>query len=178
MLDDASIGLAGQMTAIGDALGLSVKRLMQYPEKSRVLILLTDGSNNSGSVAPIDAATMAAKQHIKIYTIGFGSDKLAIPTVFGTRMINPSNDLDENTLKQIAKITGGKYFRAKNTSSLTKIYQLVNQLEPINADRKTFRPKHPLYPWPLSIALLLFCYLLSCGFSFNFLKLKTSKLDY
>jgi len=155
MLSDASIGLAGQMTAIGDAIGLSVKRLMHYPAKSRVLVLLTDGSNNSGNVSPLSAAEMAAKHDIKIYTIGFGSDKMTVSTIFGTQVVNPSTELDEASLKQIAKITGGQYFRAKNTKTLQKIYQLINQLEPINADKKIFRPVHALYAWPLALALLL-----------------------
>jgi len=167
MLTDATIGLAGQMTAIGDAIGLSIKRLMNYPAKSRVLILLTDGSNNSGTVSPLSAAQMAAKQDIKIYTIGFGSDEMAIHTVFGKRMINPSNDLDEDALKQIAKTTGGKYFRAKDTHSLAAIYSLLNQLEPINADKKVFRPMQPLYPWPLGLALLLSVYLIGRRINFH-----------
>ena len=155
MLHDASIGLAGQMTAVGDAIGLSIKRLMHYPTQSRVLILLTDGSNNSGNVSPLSAATMAAKHHIKIYTIGFGSDKMRVSNGFGSQTINPSVELDEPTLQQIAKMTNAQYFRAKDTQSLKQIYQFINQLEPINSDKKIFRPTHALYPWPLTLALLL-----------------------
>lgn len=166
MLDDASIGLAGQMTAVGDAIGLGIKRLMQYPAKSRILILLTDGSNNSGSVSPISAAEMAAKQQVKIYTIGFGSDKLTIPTLFGQQTVNPSSDLDEDTLKEIANTTDAQYFRAKDTQSLAKIYTLLNQLEPINSDQKIFRPVKPLYPWPLAFALLCSVLLLARGIRF------------
>ncbi len=155
MLNDASIGLAGPRTALGDAIGLSIKRLKGLPEKHRVLILLTDGANNSGQTTPLDAAKLAKQFGIKIYTIGFGSDYFAINGLFGPKYINPSEDLDEDTLKSIAKITGGKYFRATNTEKLQSIYKIINHLEPTGNDDYTYRPKTPLYPWPLALALLL-----------------------
>lgn len=155
MLNDASIGLAGQMTDIGDAIGLAVKRLMQYPAKSRVLVLLTDGASNTGSVAPVDAATMAAKQHIQIYTIGIGSDRAIVQTFWGPQYVNPSSDLDEGTLKQIASVTHGQYFRARNSQALKQIYDQINKLQPIAADKQYFRPVKELYPWPLGLALIL-----------------------
>ncbi len=155
MLSDATIGLAGQMTDIGDAIGLSVKRLMQYPAKSRVLVLLTDGASNTGFVSPTDAAAMAAKQGIQIYTIGIGSDKAIVQTFWGPQYVNPSADLDEGTLKQIASITGGQYFRARDSEALKQIYEQINKLQPISADKQYFRPVKELYPWPLGLALLL-----------------------
>ncbi|MFN7097895.1 MAG: vWA domain-containing protein, partial [Gammaproteobacteria bacterium] len=155
MLSDASIGLAGQMTDIGDAIGLAVKRLMQYPAKSRVLVLLTDGASNAGSVDPINAAEIAAKQHIQIYTIGIGSDRAIVQTFWGPQYVNPSADLDEGTLKQIAATTNGQYFRARNGEALKQIYERINQLQPITADKQYFRPAKQLYPWPLGLALLL-----------------------
>lgn len=154
-LNDASIGLAGQMTAIGDAIGLAIKRLMQYPAKSRVLVLLTDGAANSGSVMPIDAASMAAKQGIQIYTIGIGSSHALVQTFWGPQAVNAAADLDETTLKKIATMTQGQYFRATDEESLQEIYQRINQLQPINSDKHFFRPVKNLYDWPLGLALLL-----------------------
>ncbi len=154
-LEDSTIGLAGGMTAIGDAIGLAVKRLQDYPKNSRVLILLTDGASNTGALSPHQAAELAAKFNIKIYTIGIGADRLVEDTFFGPQVINPSMGLDEQTLKDIAKITHGEFFRAKNTSALKSIYQEIDRLEPINSESATYRPIHPLYPWPLGAAFIL-----------------------
>lgn len=155
MLDDASIGLAGPRTAMGDAIGLSAKYLKDLPDSNRVLILLTDGANNSGYLDPMDAAKIAKDLGIKIYTIGLGSDKLAIRGFFGQEIVNPSEDLDETLLKNIADMTQGHYFRAKDTASLTSIYEWINQLEPLGHDAITLRPQTALYPWPLGFALLI-----------------------
>jgi len=155
MLDDATIGLAGTETAIGDAIGLAVKRLRAYPKESRVLVLLTDGANNSGTVAPIQAARLAATEGIKIYTIGVGADSIMVPGPFGTQMVNPSSELDEDTLREIAELTGGMFFRAKNTEALAQAYTMLDQLEPVLADQVVYRTIKPLYPWPLATALLL-----------------------
>ncbi len=159
LLDESNIGIAGSKTAIGDALGLAVKHLRKRPEDSRVLILLTDGANTAGEISPLQAARLAEKEHIKIYTIGMGADEMIQPGLFGSsfgaRKINPSADLDEKTLKEIAKITGGQYFRARNTEALEKIYQLLDQLEPVTQNEETFKPSKALYPWPLGAALLI-----------------------
>ena len=155
MLQDTSIGLAGTQTAIGDAIGLAIKRLQNQPESQRLLILLTDGANNSGVTDPITAAKLAAKYKIRVYTIGFGAEELKIPGLFQTHIINPSMELDEKTLQTIAALTGGQYFRAKNTKSLQAIYQHLNKIEPIVSDQAFYRPEQPCYYWPLSIALLL-----------------------
>ncbi len=93
MLSDATIGLAGSQTAIGDAIGLAVKRLMQYPAQSRALILLTDGGNNAGVVTPLATATLAKQEGIKIYTIGIRAEKMVIPGLFGTHVVPPTSDL-------------------------------------------------------------------------------------
>ena len=151
MLDDASIGLAGPRTAIGDAIGLSVKYLQDLPEKNRVLILLTDGANNSGQITPLDAAALAKDLNIKIYTIGLGSNSLAIEGFFGQQIVNPSEDLDEKVLTKIAKMTGGRYFRATDTQSLAEIYDAINKLEPMGHDNIILRPQTALYPIPLAI---------------------------
>lgn len=155
MLDDATIGLAGTETAIGDAIGLAVKRLRAYPKESRVLILLTDGANNSGAVSPIQAARLAAAEGVKIYTIGVGADGYALPSFLGRQMVNPTSDLDEDTLKEIANLTEGTFFRAKNTEGLKQAYATLDKLEPVQADQVIYRIHKPLYPWPLGLALLL-----------------------
>ena len=120
-----------------------------------ILILLTDGANTAGEVEPVKAAEFAAQEGLKIYTIGIGADKMIVPSLFGARRINPSADLDEDTLTAIAESTGGKYFRARDTKELEKIYQLLDELEPIARESRSFRPRKSLYTWPLSVALLL-----------------------
>ncbi len=155
MLNEAAIGLAGQKTAIGDGIGLAVKRLRERPQDSRVLILLTDGANTAGEVDPRQAAKLAAKVGVKIYTIGVGADEVRVQGFFGSRTINPSADLDEETLKYIAETTGGAYFRARDTQSLEQIYARIDQLEPAITETETFRPVQPLFFYPLALALLL-----------------------
>ena len=155
LLQESAIGLAGKETAIGDAIGLAIKRLKDNPASSRVLILLTDGANTAGEVTPLKAAELAAEEKLKIYTIGIGADEMVRYSIFGAQRINPSADLDEKTLTAIADKTGGKYFRARNTEELNKIYQLLDALEPVEQESQNFRPVTALYYWPLSIALLL-----------------------
>ncbi|MCU7966122.1 MAG: VWA domain-containing protein, partial [gamma proteobacterium symbiont of Bathyaustriella thionipta] len=136
MLYDSFIGMAGsKATAIGDAIGLAVKRLKDLPadeSDSRVLILLTDGSNNAG-IDPVTAAKLAKQIGIKIYSIGFGADEMIVRSFMGRQRVNPSRDLDEKTLKLIAETTGGQYFRARDTQELKKIYQTLDQLEPVES---------------------------------------------
>lgn len=155
MLHEAVLGLVGTQTAIGEAIGLSLKHMMKHKANSKVLILLTDGKNNAGSLSPLAAAKLAAKEDIKIYTIGMGADQMTQQTLFGTRRVDPSRDLDEKTLQQIAKITGGKYFRARDGESLSEIYELIDQLEPVTSDKNYVRPRTDLFYWPLLAAVLL-----------------------
>lgn len=157
MLQDASIGLAGKETAIGDAIGLAIKRLRDSGAQSHVLILMTDGANTAGSTDPRQSAAMAREMNLRIYTIGVGSDaqRIAVPTLLGTQMINPSRDLDEKLLQDIAEQTGGSYFRAKDTAGLEAIYRQLDQLEPRESESDYFRPMRALYFWPLGAALLL-----------------------
>ncbi|GFO76158.1 Ca-activated chloride channel homolog [Bathymodiolus platifrons methanotrophic gill symbiont] len=154
LLNESALGLAGESTAIGDAIGLAVKRLQSQTD-SRVLILLTDGANTAGEVSPIKAAEIAAQHHLKIYTIGIGADEMIVRSFFGSQRVNPSRDLDEKTLTVIAEKTGGRYFRARNTDELKQIYHLLDELEPVEKDKQFFRPRSELFFWPLSIALLL-----------------------
>lgn len=156
LLQDSFLGIAGaDGTAIGDAIGLAIKRLKTRPESSRVLILLTDGANNAGNVTPLKAAELAAQEQIKIYTIGIGADRMVVPGFFGQRTINPSADLDETTLQTIADTTGGRYFRARNTDELEAIYAMLDELEPVEQDAETFRPTKTLFYWPLALAFIL-----------------------
>jgi len=155
LLDESAIGLAGDNTAIGDAIGLAVKRLKNQEVNSRVLILMTDGANTAGEVSPLKAAELAAENQLKIYTIGIGADEMLVRSFFGAQKVNPSQDLDEKTLTAIAEKTGGVYFRARNTDELNKIYQLLDELEPVEKDKQYFRPRSELYYWPLAGALLL-----------------------
>jgi len=155
LLMESAIGLAGERTAIGDAIGLALKRLDQSPQTSRVLILITDGANTAGEVTPIKAAQLAAERDLKIYTIGIGADEQIKSTWFGVRKINPSAQLDEATLKAIANTTGGRYFRARDTEELEEIYRLLDELEPLGLDQQSLRPIHALFYWPLATALML-----------------------
>lgn len=155
MLADASVGIAGSQTAIGDGIGLAIKRLMKYPKDSRALVLMTDGGNNAGVVLPLDAAKKAAELGIKIYTIGLGAKRMVVNSFLGPQVVNPSSDLDVGSLKKIAKLTGGQFFRAESGNALQAIYQELNRLEPVQADKVTLRPVMPLYPYPLGLALFL-----------------------
>ena len=155
LLNESALGLAGQRTAIGDAIGLALKRLQNSPEKNRVLILMTDGANTAGNVTPLDAAEMAAAKGLKIYTVGIGSENSAMRDMFGFQLLNPNADLDETTLKAIADKTGGQYFRARDTDEFQKIYAELDRLEPVNKAAEYWRPQQELFRWPLLIALLL-----------------------
>ncbi|MDX2345252.1 MAG: VWA domain-containing protein [Legionella sp.] len=150
-LNDATVGLAGKTTSIGDALGLAVKHMQHVPKKGRVVILLTDGANNSGMMLPLKAAQLAKAADIKVYTIGLSSDSGV--AMFGN-MPAPVDDLDEQTLKTIATMTKGQYFHATDKRSLKKIYQLINQLETVTHDNTSIRPEKTYYPDPLSLALV------------------------
>lgn len=152
-LGDAVVGLAGKATAIGDAIGLALKRLRLRPQESRVLVLLTDGANTAGNVQPLDAAAVAKKFGIRIYTIGVGADASAGRSVFGMSF-GRSSDLDEKSLTEIAEMTGGRYFRARNTEEMEQIYQIIDELEPTEDDGEQLRPRTELYSWPLGIVLL------------------------
>lgn len=155
LLDESAIGLAGDNTAIGDAIGLAVKRLRNESQNSRVLILLTDGANTAGEISPLKAAELAAENHLKIYTIGIGADEMLVGSFFGYRKVNPSADLDEKMLIKIAESTGGYYYRARTLADLENIYMRLDELEPVEKAKQYFRPRRELYFVPLSGALFL-----------------------
>jgi Ca-activated chloride channel family protein len=157
LLDEAVIGLAGKETAIGDSIGLAIRTLEDagVEQGRRVLILLTDGANTAGAVEPRKAAELAAQRNMVIYTIGIGADALTVRSLFGVRQINPSADLDEETLTAIAQMTGGRYFRARDTAEFAEIYAVLDALEPAESDERGFRPVTELFHWPLGIAVAL-----------------------
>jgi Ca-activated chloride channel family protein len=162
LLLEAFIGLAGEKTAIGDAITLAVKRIhdQEEPGDDQVLVLLTDGANTAGEVDPIKASELAAQIGLRIYTIGIGAEQMVVSSITGgMRRVNPSADLDEETLTAIAEQTGGRYFRAKDTAGLQDIYKLLDDIEPVAEPEAGFRPVKALYYWPLggafSLVLLL-----------------------
>lgn len=153
-LNEAVIGIAGKNTALGDAIGLAVKRLRDRPANSRVLVLVTDGANTGGEIEPLVAAKLAAEEGVKIYPIGIGADPKS-GGLIGMFGFNPGLDLDEPTLNAIADVTGGHYFRARDGDELKDIEQTLDRLEPVEQKPTLARPAEALYSWPLSAALLL-----------------------
>lgn len=155
MLNDAVPGMAGNATAIGDAIGLGVRTLRERPEGSRVLILLTDGEDNASSIPPLEAAKLAKQYGIRIYTIGIGSKGLVpFPNQLGGYAMGEVA-MDEELLKDIAKETGGEYFAATNKKMLTSIYQKINELEKSEANETLFLIREPLYQYPLGLSLFI-----------------------
>jgi Ca-activated chloride channel family protein len=106
-------------------------------------------------IEPQIAAKIATREDIKIYTIGIGANQVVVPTPFGNRVISPGSDLDEESLREIAKMTGGLFFRATDASQLNKVYRTIDELEPVNTDSETLRPIKELFYWPLAAAMLL-----------------------
>jgi Ca-activated chloride channel family protein len=158
---DMVVGLAGRETALGDAIGLAVKRFGAAPEGAaadqRALILLTDGVNTAGLLDPLKAAALARAHGIRIHTIAFGGNRRSL-SVFGLPIQLPGggDEIDEAILRQIADTTGGKAFRARDTSALAGIYAEIDRLEPVLHAARPVRPRIERYPWPLGAALLAF----------------------
>jgi len=147
--------IAGDGTAMGDALGLGVKKLRQRPSGSRVLLLIADGESTAGTIPPMEAARLAAKEDIRIYAVGVGSTQKEVPIMEGGRLvIRKDLGFDEAIMRDIAKTTGGAYFRATDTKALESISQRINELEKSRAESRTLMIPHPLYRWPLALALL------------------------
>jgi Ca-activated chloride channel family protein len=135
------VGIAGDSTAIGDGLALSIKRLKDLPGKSKVIILLTDGRSNAGKINPEKAAEIAKTFGIRIYTIGIGTKgpvPFPQPSVFGNRLVYVNLDMDEDTLQKIAQTTGGKFFSATDTQKLEAIYKEIGKLEKTKAQVKHY----------------------------------------
>ena len=155
LLSESLIGLVGEQTAIGDAIGLAVKRFEQKDQTNKVLILLTDGQNTAGNITPEQAKELAINSGTKVYTIGVGADSMMVRQFFGTRQVNPSQELDEDMLSDIAQSTGGQYFRARDVNELEAIYATLDELEPIAGESRKMRPLTALFYFPLALALLL-----------------------
>ena len=144
-------GMAGDSTSIGDALALALKNLRNNPNaKDSIIILLTDGENNDGSLSLGEAIKLAADENIKTYTIGVGS-----PHVFFNMLSIARPNVDEQGLNLLAKTTQGQYFRAENTSDLQKIYQLIDKLEAASNDERYIKEITELYYIPLLMVLLM-----------------------
>ncbi len=137
LLNNLLVGMAGERTAIGDAIGIGVQNLRKRPETSRILILLTDGEDTASRIPPLEAAQIAKSSQIKIYTIGVG------------------NKLDETLLEKIANMTGGIYYKVTNVNTLEKVYQQIDQLEKTESAQRIVLIKTPLYHWFLATGLLL-----------------------
>jgi Ca-activated chloride channel family protein len=159
-IDIIEIGMIPDGTAIGNAIAESSKRLAGGKEKSKVLILLTDGINNSGEIDPITAARAAKALDIKIYTIGVGSmGNAPYPVqdqVFGKRYVSVPVQIDEEVLTSIAEITNGRYFRATDTQKLEDIYREIDKLEKSKIEIKQYRKTRELFGGYLSAGIILF----------------------
>lgn len=180
LLLESFIGLAGEKTAIGDAITLAVKRIhdQEIDAGEQVLVLLTDGANTAGEVPPLKAAQLAAQVGLRIYTIGIGAEQLEVSSLIGGRRnINPSADLDEKTLTGIAELTGGRYFRAVDTAALQDIYRLVDELEPVARPEGGFRPVKSLYYLPLAGAFALAAFLIIVSLWQNFVAGRHSRVQ-
>lgn len=169
LLMESEVGLAGNETALGDAIGLAIKQMRQpkssaseIDKNNQVLILLTDGVSNAGELTPERAAEIASHSKLKVYTIAIGAKDMVIQTLFGPRKVDPSASIDEEALRLIANKTGGKYFRAYDTKELAQIYGEIDELEEIEQTHQYFRPTEEVYFWPLLFALIcagiLLCY--------------------
>jgi len=154
VLNGVVASIAGQGTALGDAIALGVKKLRERPPQSRVMILIADGDNTAGQFAPIEAARLARMAGVRIYVIGVGSKRTEIP-IYEEGRVKYRDDLtmNESTLQEIAKTTGGAYFRATDANALEEISQRVGQLEKTEAESRTAFLPSPLYRWPLAAAV-------------------------
>ncbi|GAB2501214.1 vWA domain-containing protein [Lysobacter humi (ex Lee et al. 2017)] len=150
-LSDAVVGLAGQETAIGDAIGLATRRLRLQRSGQRVVILLTDGVNTAGALEPLHAARIAADDGVRIHTIAFGGDGML--SLFGFRSPIGATELDEAMLRQVARSTGGRFFRARDVEELAQIYAEIDRIEPVDRPGRAVRPRREMYAWPLAAAL-------------------------
>lgn len=144
-------------TAIGSGLATAVNRLRDLKSKSKIVILMTDGQNNAGKIAPLDAAKAAQTLGVKVYTIGIGTPEIA------TRMGRPDLLPDEDTLQQIASLTGGKYYRADNAGHFREIYAEIDKLEKTEATMKKYMKHRELFPWVVSCGLALLLVEVSLG---------------
>lgn len=154
-LQRVEIGMAGENTAIGDAIGVASKRLEKVEAKNRIAVLLTDGENTAGRLQPMLATQVAQSYRIKVYTIGIGSNE-PVPVPIRGRLIRHHVPLDEKLLQDIAEQTGGRYFKASDTSTLQEVYQTIDKLEKTSKEVNVYYHYRELYRLFLWSALLLF----------------------
>jgi Ca-activated chloride channel family protein len=156
LLQNVVPSIAGQGTAMGDAIALGVKKLRERPVGSRVLVLIADGENTAGMLPPDEAARLAAHEQVRIYSIGVGSDQKEVAIFEGGRVITRTDlGFDEKVMQAVAELTGGAYFRATDTRALEEIYQRIDELEKTEAEARSVMLPTPLYRWPLGVALLI-----------------------
>ncbi len=162
ILERLQIGAAGENTAIGDAIGISLKRIEDIKSKSNIIILLTDGQSNAGELSPKAATEIAAQKKVKIYAVGVGTRGkapfLINDPIFGQRYVYQEVDIDEDALKEIADKTGGLYFRAENTEGLQKIYDTIDKLEKTEVKVKTFAEYNEFYIYFIIPAFVILCF--------------------
>lgn len=160
--NELEIGMAGESTAIGSAMGVAINRLKNLEAKSKIIILLTDGRNNAGKVGPVEMSDVAKEVGVKVYTIGIGKiggqAPFEVDSFFGKRMIYQNVDLDVETLTKISENTGAKFFNATNTEELSSIYSIINELEKREIKVQTFTnyKDHYLFLVVLAMLLLIF----------------------
>lgn len=140
-LQETDVGMAGQMTSVGKAIGFGIRLFSEDTLQNRVMLLLTDGKDSGKGISPVDAAFMAKRDSIKIYTLGIGD-----PNAEGS-------DLDELTLKRVSEITGGRYFRAIDSDELKEVYSTIEKLEPMEFEEASYKPVTTLYHYPLLISI-------------------------
>ncbi|NMB05571.1 MAG: VWA domain-containing protein [Bacteroidales bacterium] len=160
LLNEINFGMIDDGTAIGLGLATSVNRLKDSQSQSKVVILLTDGTNNSGQIAPLTAADLARSYGIRVYTVGVGTKGMAptpVNTPYGIRMQNMPVDIDEETLTEIAAMTGGQYFRAQDTEGLRQVYNEIDEMEKYLISVQNVTRRQELFlPWALAaLALIL-----------------------
>lgn len=155
LLDNTISGMAGDATAIGDAIGLAVKNLRQRPAQSRAIILLTDGEDNSSTISPLQAAKLARQYGIRIYTIVIGKDGIVpIPDENG-EIVMAESHVDSTLTRKIAELTGGEFYTATDQMALAQIYDRIDALEKSEAETRSILIRKPLYPYPMSLALVV-----------------------
>jgi len=155
LLDEAEIALAGEQTAIGDAIGLALKRMREIPSDSRVLVLLTDGANNQGRLGPQQATELALQLGVRIYTIGIGREQTAGPNPYDSWSSQGSDRFERELLEQMATATGGVYFHVQDSDGLKAAYRQLDRLEPALSEAARQYLATPFYPWPLGVSLLI-----------------------
>lgn len=157
LVNSMKVGMAGEETAIGDAIGTASNRLKDLPSKTKIMILLTDGENSAGTLDPREAAQAAKAVGIKIYTVGVGSEgEVPFQTPYGYQRVKIP--IDEKLLKEVADTTGGRYFRATDTDALFQIYHTIDSLEKTSVEVEVYHnyeEHYAFFLWPALLLLLL-----------------------